>query len=397
MKTTTRTKEAPQQALLFIPDITGFTDFVSHTEIDHAQHIIRELLEVIIDANDIGMEISEIEGDAILFYRLGRAPTAAELLAQVQKMFLRFHTHLKKYETHRICHCGACRTANDLSIKFIAHYGDISLNQVKSYQSLFGKDVIVAHRLMKNDIRHREYALFTHHLVQACKTWVEIEAVSWAPLQQSEQQYDTGTIRYCYLQLDLLMEHIPELKPEDYSMGRARTSILRFEGEIEAPIDQVFNVLADLPWRSRWIVGTDPVIDQLNHEILQAGATHHCLAGEPALISHDFQVSEEVITFTETNVKKTTCALYTLKKAGPGRTQLEAEWFIRPNPVMQTLFRLFMKKKFRRQVLASFKNLNDYCVKLRDRGEEHRYQLVLEPKLAGTRESRQPVAAHERA
>jgi hypothetical protein len=36
-------------ALIFIPDISGFTEFVTFTEINHAKHIIEELLSVIID------------------------------------------------------------------------------------------------------------------------------------------------------------------------------------------------------------------------------------------------------------------------------------------------------------------------------------------------------------
>ena len=75
-----------QPTLLFIPDISGFTQFVSETEISHSQHIIEEVLEAIIDANEIDLEISEIEGDAILFFRANQAPVGAELLAQVQLM-----------------------------------------------------------------------------------------------------------------------------------------------------------------------------------------------------------------------------------------------------------------------------------------------------------------------
>ncbi len=114
---------AVQGTLLFIPDISGFTQFVNETEIQHSQHIIEELLEAIIDANEIGLEISEIEGDAILFYRMGPGPTIAELLAQVQRMYVRFHTILRKYDQFRICQCGACCTASKLALKFIMHYG----------------------------------------------------------------------------------------------------------------------------------------------------------------------------------------------------------------------------------------------------------------------------------
>ena len=54
------------KGLLFIPDISGFTRFVNETDIDHSRLIIQELLELIINANQIKLEISEIEGDAIL-------------------------------------------------------------------------------------------------------------------------------------------------------------------------------------------------------------------------------------------------------------------------------------------------------------------------------------------
>ena len=55
------------KGLLFIPDISGFSRFVSQTEIEHSRLIIQELLETLINANQMGLEVSEVEGDAILF------------------------------------------------------------------------------------------------------------------------------------------------------------------------------------------------------------------------------------------------------------------------------------------------------------------------------------------
>ena len=60
-----------EQAIVFIPDISGFTDFTSATEIDHAAHIITELLELLVESNQSGFTLAEIEGDAVLFYRSG--------------------------------------------------------------------------------------------------------------------------------------------------------------------------------------------------------------------------------------------------------------------------------------------------------------------------------------
>ena len=109
--------------LFCIPDISGFTKFVAQTEIGHSQHIVRELLEGLIDSNNTGLQVSEIEGDAVLFYRLGAPPSLPELVEQARRMFIAFHTLLKRNELYRICQCGACAGANGLTLKIVAHYG----------------------------------------------------------------------------------------------------------------------------------------------------------------------------------------------------------------------------------------------------------------------------------
>ncbi len=54
-------------ATLFIPDISGFSRFIDETEISHSQHIVTELLEALIDANELDLVVSEVEGDAVFF------------------------------------------------------------------------------------------------------------------------------------------------------------------------------------------------------------------------------------------------------------------------------------------------------------------------------------------
>lgn len=368
----------PQPALLFIPDISGFTRFVSDVEISHSQHIIEELLEILMDANEIGLEVSEIEGDAILFYRFGKAPTAAELLAQVQRMFVGFHTHLKKYHTHRVCQCGACKTANNLTLKFVAHYGGITMNTVKTYRGLFGKEVIVAHRLMKNSIEHHEYAMFTHTLIRACPQWVDVETAAWSPVQHGGEEYDSGKVSYCYLPLAPLMEQVPELTVEDYSIPGVKVKVAETEAFIEAPLEMVFNVVSDLPWRSKWIPNALPEVVDINSELAQAGQTHRCLASGPVIVSHGFEAAENVITFTETDQQKSYCVIYTLTKIDERRTRVQSASFIRKNYLKELLFKLFMKKKMEKLYGQAWANLNGYCKGLLEKQEEHPYRIVLE-------------------
>ena len=75
------------KGLIFIPDISGFTHFVNSVEIDHSQHIIHELLELILKANQIDLTVSGIEGNAILFYKFEEPPDLMAAYEQVEKMF----------------------------------------------------------------------------------------------------------------------------------------------------------------------------------------------------------------------------------------------------------------------------------------------------------------------
>ena len=73
---------AGDEIMFFIPDLGGFTKFIAETEIQHSQHIIQELLEILADANTLGMQVSEFEGDAVLFYRNGAPPSLQQLVQQ---------------------------------------------------------------------------------------------------------------------------------------------------------------------------------------------------------------------------------------------------------------------------------------------------------------------------
>ena len=156
-----------ERATILIPDISGFSRFVNETEIEHSRLIVQELLETLIDANSIGLEVSEIEGDAILFYRFGAAPDLRVLYEQVEQMFCAFHRNIIAYDLRRYCQCKACVGAVDLTLKVITHYGEFTGYNVKAFSKLIGRDVIVAHDLLKNDIEHHEYWLVTQSLLGA--------------------------------------------------------------------------------------------------------------------------------------------------------------------------------------------------------------------------------------
>lgn len=189
-----------KKGLLFLPDISGFTQFVTNIELAHGRHIIQELLELLIDENELGFEISEIEGDSVLFYKFGDSPELSSIYNQVEKMFNAFHRHLQVYEQKRTCHCNACSTAVNLSLKVISHYGEFTGYKIKHFHNLIGKDVIVAHQLLKNDIDKHEYWLVTKNLSTDNPPGFRY----WMDWSESAKQTQNGEIQFYYTQLTQL-------------------------------------------------------------------------------------------------------------------------------------------------------------------------------------------------
>ncbi len=353
------TTNATQPALLFVPDISGFTQFVQATEIEHSRHIIEELLEKLIDANVLGLQVSEVEGDAILFYRFGNPPTAEEFFQQVQEMFVNFHGHLRLYETQRICQCGACSSAQKLTLKVVAHYGQITQSHIKEHVKLFGQDVITVHRLLKNDIAHHEYALFTQTLE---KEWPQGTTPSWAKREEGIQEYDVGKIVYGYVPLALLHELVPEPRAEDFSIPGVTVPAFSCEHRVHAPLNLVFEVATDLPKRLHWMQGAKKV-EMLNDQVNRLGTKHRCIVDKnsPVMVTSGSSRDNNAITLTETDEKKTMCSVYTFRDEGEGKTHLRIDGFVKNNPVLRILFSLLLKKKLTNWFRASGENLKRYC------------------------------------
>src|SRR5262245_10227994 len=209
------------RGLLFIPDITGFTRFVSETEIDHSRRIVQELLEVVIEANQIGLQVSEIEGDAVLFFKFGESPDLGQLSRQVERTFRDFHQRLASYEVSRFCQCRACASACKLTLKIITHYGEFASYSVKSFEKLIGKDVIVAHQLLKNDIDQHEYWLVTTDLLGGGPPAGLPPWIKWHP---GVKRTERGDVEFQYALLSELRQTLEPRPPRELEIAR-RTKV----------------------------------------------------------------------------------------------------------------------------------------------------------------------------
>ncbi len=154
------------QGYLLLADISGYTSFLSQTELDHAHEILTDLLETILKRFKMLLTIHKIEGDAIFAYatdsRVIRGETLFEL---IESTYTDFRERMKNVRRHTTCTCRACQSLPMLDLKFIVHHGDFVLQNIGGTPELAGSDVNLVHRLLKNHVSEnigwRAYSLFT--------------------------------------------------------------------------------------------------------------------------------------------------------------------------------------------------------------------------------------------
>ena len=84
-------------------------------------------------------------------------------LSGMRRSFLAQRERMKKAH---LCDCASCAQLDSLSLKFVAHEGEVAEQRVKRNVELAGVDVILVHRMLKNEVPVLEYVLMTDSVAQ---------------------------------------------------------------------------------------------------------------------------------------------------------------------------------------------------------------------------------------
>jgi len=281
-------------ATILIPDISGFTEFMTKTELSHSSHAISMLIDAIVKAVDEDYEVSEIEGDAVLLIKKGIAPAKKDILDICIKIFNAFHYQRKWMMQHTLCPCKACMDLADLTLKFVVHYGPLAEIKVGRFVKYSGVEMIVAHRLLKNRIENHEYLLVTEKMMQKVDDDPESFNVEW---EISSEDFDSiGSVNYYFTLLNEARKQAPE-PPDPPSYYSDDTPYL--EETITGNFKDVYNEIMNIPDRDKWVPGLQKV-EQETPDVF-VGNTHLCtFESYKAIITPlRMKVTDNSITYAE--------------------------------------------------------------------------------------------------
>ncbi|GAB2772379.1 hypothetical protein HNQ93_000757 [Hymenobacter luteus] len=250
-------KQVP--ALLLIPDISGFTRFIEESGSPQAPFLVADLLEILIEANTLDLQVNEIQGDAVLFYRLGPPPPVAELVRQCRRIYLDFQNYLRLVARDTGSELAAALHELALTLKIVVHYGRVSVARIREYTKLMGRDVIVVHRLLKNNVTGSEYVLLSAGYVATQPPTALAQAFSWTRLLPGATYYEyLGETPYHYASLSplRLLLSTPEID-DDVPPGRG--CALKVRRALRIPAPYALRIITNFRLRPRWMEGATAV------------------------------------------------------------------------------------------------------------------------------------------
>jgi uncharacterized protein DUF2652 len=178
---------------LVLADISGFTAFVTETELEHGPAVIAELLGEVMKQISPPLEIQEVEGDAVFALGSDRAVNdPGAMLEALDEAYTAFRSRQRELEADDSCSCGACRSVGNLDLKFVVHHGRFLRQMVGDRTQAAGANVVLAHRLLKNGQVCRAYMLLT----EAALRWTGIDPDRGGLTAHSERYEYFGDVRY---------------------------------------------------------------------------------------------------------------------------------------------------------------------------------------------------------
>ena len=181
---------------LLIADITGYTQYLSESELEHANGVLKALLELLITHTRPPLVISRLAGDAVISYGLEDHFLSGQAFVEmIEETYVAFRRAIDRMVLNNTCRCNACANVGTLDLKFFVHHGEFLRQRLDKHDELLGAEVIVIHRMLKNTVAEkagtRAYALYSDAAIRR----LGIDPVE-AGLRAHEEVYEhLGTVQ----------------------------------------------------------------------------------------------------------------------------------------------------------------------------------------------------------
>jgi len=157
---------------LVCADITGYTSYLSTSELEHASGILGALLNLLLGETTTPLHVSRVEGDAVISYSHAVEGTDPQVLVdRLESTYVAFRRAMEQMVLNTTCGCNACANISALDLKIVVHHGPFVVQHLGNQDELLGPEVNFMFRLVKNHVRQElgipGYVAFTQAAIAA--------------------------------------------------------------------------------------------------------------------------------------------------------------------------------------------------------------------------------------
>lgn len=270
-------------------------------------------------------QLSKLEGDAAFVYLVGGDVDGLQLQDVVESAYFTFRRRQRDITQVSVCECDACHHIPSLDLKFVVHHGLVARQQMSGNEELVGRDVILIHRLLKNDVASklgdRAYALYTDAFIKAGN----IDSAAQGLIAHNEAIDVIGEVKGWVSDLTKAWHDEEERRQVRLT---AEDSYFTFSEEFDAPRQIVWDYLTSPRLRTLWSAGTTEAFEVSDEGRRGAGSFIHCLHGKDAIVEEiiDWHPPEYVTRRYQVSDPRAPRFMSTheLIELPGGRTRLEA-------------------------------------------------------------------------
>lgn len=266
-----------------IADITGYTQYLSASELDHAQKTLTSLLNLLIKHTKPPLIISRLAGDAVISYGLRDGFLLGQTFVEMlEDTYVSFRRAIELMVRNTTCPCNACRNIGSLDLKFFVHYGEFGVQRLGAHDELVGSDVNLIHRLLKNTVKESTgfaaYTLYSEAAIRALG--LSEVATGFTPHQEAYEHL--GTVQTFAQD----MHPVWERKKLDAQVRIAPADVLMTKHiDIGVPREFVWEYLSRADFATRLLGGVKVEIERRRAGKIAEGSLYQCYHGD-ALISN---------------------------------------------------------------------------------------------------------------
>ena len=183
-----------ERGFLLIADLSGYTAYLAGSEPTHGPLIAGDFIETVVGRLRGPFGLEKLEGDAAFLFAPIARVSGSIVLDAVDAAYFGFQRRLQSVSLATSCSCEACRRMPQLDLKFVCHFGDVLRQQIAGREELAGRDVIVAHRLLKGAAPQRAGAHSYLLLTDAAMTALDLDPASLGMIGLTEHYDGLGAV-----------------------------------------------------------------------------------------------------------------------------------------------------------------------------------------------------------